>query len=1374
VCAVLVSLGLAAPSGASAGFTREFLRQLPGSCPAAGACAPSEAIPFGLGPEGLATDGEDDLWVGDNKVTKVGPIQLSRFGSGEQENPFLQTLEVAGPEPPPVEEHAAPASLAINRLSGSFYLTGGSVGGFEPARLEIFDSTGTFVAAGEFQGAASVTVDNSSEPVRDPSACGTFPLSVSECFVYLAHNGEGAPAGDGQRLGIEKLNAHGAPVVFSASAAYIEGNEIVGAPVPQEGGCEMEAGHFLNGQGTLGAMTVDSVGDIFVLDKSCGEGAKTNPVVLEYAPSGEFVRKIGGAETPGLGGNQEDGGFGGQIAGLAFDPASGHLLLSVNQSNSSGIIVAGGIDEFEAASGAYVSQLTEAAGAPLIEPAQMTVDSKGFLYVSEAHQELVDVWAPGHFPPGVRLGEASEPKQTSVVLNGSVNGQNLALVECRFQWVSQAAFEATGFEDPISVGESPCTPRAGEIPADSLWHPVHALATGLQSGTTYRYRLLAKTAGALGGLGTTAPLGFTAPHAPRIDSTSATNLSSSYVDLRAQIDPLGTPTSYHFEYDTTPYVAGGEAHGTSVPVPDAAIGAGGPDGSTDASVVQQIAGLQPGVTYHFRVVATNQIEGQPQTTDGPDSTFTTVPAPVAGLPDNRAYELLTPPDKGSAVDMFRALISGAGGQGSVVEGEINDNTIGVPSPSGDGFVLEAQSAFAPFSASFVNDYVFARAATAWGFAALASPALGVQNINALRYDKGPLFTPDLSRVAFIDQLGSRASEEGARQSALVGAPGGPYTIMHSDLPVHGAQQQDLEGTLVPGGSRDLSRVFVQSKNHALARGDSAQDEDTRALYESGGEGECTVQSANCRLVNVDSKGRLLNPCGAQLGALAGEPGRAHDAVSADGARVLFTAPDPQSINGGTGCWNGASVNPPQLYMRFAGTTIQISKPKPGVKEEPVSFVGASEDGSKAFFLTETEYEPGINDLELYEYDSTSATLTRVSAGEAGNPKASVFSVKTISPDGATVYFEAFGRLTADAPTSLPEGQIYLYRYGHNGKGEAETSYVATVFTHEATQGGEGTILRGLRQEAPVPSADWYATPDGRYLLFSTSQQLTGYSTANPSCPKPQETQEGANGHCEELYRYDSEQPLSEGQPGVPPNPVCVSCTPSGVPPVSNARFTRSDLRGGAAVVVTAMPDDGSQAFFDTADALVPQDTNGALDVYEWQVPGRDGCAAANGCLRLISSGKDPVASFFLGASPDGKNVFLGTHARLVPQDTDTMGDLYDARVCSAGDSCIKPPAGGTGVCEGDACAPVVPAPPFTPAATQTTTGAGNVTSGTTLPAAAHLTAAQLRAKKLARALRACRTKHNRHKRKSCEAKAHRRYGAIHKATKKSRAGRSSR
>jgi hypothetical protein len=178
------------------------------------------------------------------------------------------------------------------------------------------------------------------------------------------------------------------------------------------------------------------------------------------------------------------------------------------------------------------------------------------------------------------------------------------------------------------------------------------------------------------------------------------------------------------------------------------------------------------------------------------------------------------------------------------------------------------------------------------------------------------------------------------------------------------------------------------------------------------------------------------------------------------------------------------------------------------------------------------------------------------------------------------------------------------------------------------------------------------------------------------------------------YRYDAADNRT----------ACVMCNPNGSGPIPHASFFRSAFKNDnpAGGPPRPMSENGNYVFFDTAESLVPQDTNGALDVYEWEAKGTSGCELTQGCVHLISSGEDPKASFFIDSSPDGKNVFFGTHAKLVLADTDGSGDLYDARM----EGGFSPPT-PIPPCEGDACANPLPLPLVQAPATLTSAGSGN-------------------------------------------------------------------
>ena len=135
-----------------------------------------------------------------------------------------------------------------------------------------------------------------------------------------------------------------------------------------------------------GRWRLDSHGDIFVDDHEYQHHA----VVLEYAPSGLFVRAITGEEAPGVGGNREDGGWGGLLGGIAFDPISGHVVVAVTRREEVAGFgrkepVEGAVDEFEAATGKFVGQVSETSDGQHLHGAfGVAADSKGDLYVVDA------------------------------------------------------------------------------------------------------------------------------------------------------------------------------------------------------------------------------------------------------------------------------------------------------------------------------------------------------------------------------------------------------------------------------------------------------------------------------------------------------------------------------------------------------------------------------------------------------------------------------------------------------------------------------------------------------------------------------------------------------------------------------------------------------------------------------------------------------------------------------------------------------------------------------------------------------------------------------------------------------------------------------
>ena len=170
---------------------------------------------------------------------------------------------------------------------------------------------------------------------------------------------------------------------------------------------------------------------------------------------------------------------------------------------------------------------------------------------------------------------------------------------------------------------------------------------------------------------------FGPPTAPVVDRELTAEIGASEAKLGALVNPGGIQTSYRFEYGPT------SAYGSSTPFPEGSVG----EGLESHAVWASASGLAPGSTYHYRVVATNELG----TVYGPDQTFTTLTAEQAAcpneqmrggfsarLPDCRAYELVTPPVKSSS--QFDAVRKMAYASKAAADGEALTLTLREPRP----------------------------------------------------------------------------------------------------------------------------------------------------------------------------------------------------------------------------------------------------------------------------------------------------------------------------------------------------------------------------------------------------------------------------------------------------------------------------------------------------------------------------------------------------------------------------------------------------------------------------------------------------------------------------------------------------------------------
>lgn len=389
---------------------------------------------------------------------------------------------------------------------------------------------------------------------------------------------------------------------------------------------------------------------------------------------------------------------------------------------------------------------------------------------------------------------------------------------------------------------------------------------------------------------------------------------------------------------------------------------------------------------------------------------------------------------------------------------------------------------------------------------------------------------------------------------------------------------------------------------------------------------------------------------------------------------------------------------PGVYLRENdATTVQLAG---------MFYARRSSDGSKLITL-------GNDAMGIYEYDiATGTTSTITMTGKFA----------AASPDGSHVYY-VIGE-------GQPGAGLYVWDHG------------TSTLIPNAGEGFASSLLvegSGVPPTSTQQSNFAVVTPDGSKFLFLDRASLTGYNNFGPKCTNV-DTEPGL---CAEAYVYDA----TSG------SVTCVSCSPTGAPPLGSANLmgveqVNSLLPGHSEGEISP---DGSRVFFETSDALVPQDTNGLPDVYEWE----------SGRIYLISSGQGSYGSSFSGASSNGSDVFITTTDRLAPQDIENSVQIYDVRV--DGGFPYRPFTTGcdSGQCQG----PQTAAPTFGAPASATFVGLGNPgghepNSPPVKPKA--LTSAQ----KLARALKACRAKRNRHERPACEKRAQKLYGHRSSSTRR--------
>jgi hypothetical protein len=782
---------------------------------------------------------------------------------------------------------------------------------------------------------------------------------------------------------------------------------------------------------------------------------------------------------------------------------------------------------------------------------------------------------------------------------------------------------------------------------------------------------------------------------PSIGVESVSGVTAGSAVLHASINPNSAETKYSFEYVSD---ADYEANGSAEPFAGAVqvpVGGGSLGGGTVAlSASAAVSGLEPGTEYHYRVVADNCTEGQASalcSSVGAGEVFRTYPAEGTGLPDGRVYELVSPIEKND---------------GEVVPAYPEHGSCGVECKPGARFTLFPMQAApegnavvyegTPFSigggAIRENEYFSKRTSSGWQTTAL-SPAS-----EAYGSGQGYVgFSTDLSE-GLLTQLSSivpsAPSEYPNVYSQPTGDPGDVSPLV-TQAPPNRSPGTRVGGNRFEvgfgGASADMSRIFI-------AADDALTGETSFApAAVDGGEGKSDLyelHDGQLALVNVDPGNAVTVP-GAQFRS-----------VSKDGSRAFW------------------SSEAGQVYVRIGG---QLTRELP---DHSGQFLIAGTDGSRVLLSDGHMFGKLQEAVPGEEFDLTAGAGGFQGVVGAGEDLSSVYFVDTAVLAGEST-----------RETSPVLGKDNLY-YWHEGT----TTFVATLLEGDGGNQVSG-VLGDWRTQSGSRTAE--ASPDGRWVAFVSSAQLTGENNIG-LCAKQGEKR--VSGTCSEDFLYDS----------VNDRLICVSCARSDVAPVGSTTLDRGSSR-----YLT----DSGRLFFDTPNALAAGDTNGAVeDVYEYEPEGVGSCGDGTGCVLLISAGTGTGDSNFLMMDEDGKNVFFTTRDRLVPSDKDELVDLYDAR---EGGGFAEEAGSSTQGCSGETCQSSSPSsgPIEAGPGSLVFSGAGNLLA----PAPASGTSAKTktktlsRAQRLAKALRACKGKPKK-KRVMCERSARKRYATASKAKQKAAGG----
>jgi len=1045
---------------------------------------------------GVATDSHGDIYVAGKTSIKIYPPKPQLDAEGNPEP--LTTIIDAG----------APCALAVDSEGNLYAANQGSLAHTHDEKVVLYEPQ----AYPPAKGTGYVEDPTPLETLGQPEDIATSPLNDQ---VYVTHSGtEGG-------------------VTRYASAA--------------EGSAQLGSG-FCGGAATSGIDIYGANGNVYFNRLGAGSA------ISVCSPSGRELETIDGSGSPsGPFASRPTGLF---HDGLAVDQSNGHVL--IDQANA-----LGRIEEFDA-SGAFVGQFggllreTRESGAIALD--STSGPNKGNLYVGY-HNQLT-AFGPLSYGelPLATTGVASAVDEGIATLEGTVDPHGFPLSECRFEYVGEAAFQATGFSNLTSGGSVPCAESPAEIGNGVGAVPVHT-DTNLLSDAQGRYRFRLVAANEFGE--SEGEAGRFGP--PLIETKSAQPVTYHEATLRANVDPSGLATAYHFDYGP-----GEGEYDQSTPVKTLAANAE----ATDIEAV--LTGLAPSTTYHFRLV----VENDSATIEGKDQKLTTLSLPPtldcpnatlrlennsSHLPDCRAYELVTPADSGGAEPY-------AGFTGSFNDWRVKPRGEG----AGESLSYIVEETLGRTEGNGLLDGLVAnRESTGWSNSVF-----------------GPSFADDAGEDKPIelgisaDQLYSFwefSPERFAGTHAYLRTPTG------FELVGQGSEGTDPRPESDDFISEGGSHVIFSSKEHLEAQ---AAPKGTTSIYDR------VAGEASGEVISV-------KPGGAPF---AGGEKAEYQGSTEDGTAVIFTVGSALYLHRGGATINvanpasfaGISEDGSRLFYTGSGDPNSAAalfvfdvEGKKATQIAPNSrFVNISSDGSHAYFTSKEdltgeeeneageEAEAGKHNLYLWDGSGT-RFLARLAASDfEGFPHTTTFGggridgwtrcanvdsatcVSRTTPEGRFLAFQSH----ADLTEYEGEGHSEIYRYDSE-----DGSLVCVSCDPSGAPATADSDIQGA--SSPFATNTMTIFPglieDGNKVVFQTEAQLLP-EDANSVTDVYEWLAQGAGG-CER-----------EGG-------GCLALISSG----------QSDTPS----YVYSMTPDGHDVFFRTQERLIPADEAGTLSIYDARVEG---------------------------------------------------------------------------------------------------------------------------------------------------------------------------